>query len=288
MNPSLPRRPYGKSGDRVSVVAFGGLALMATEPAHACHTVAAAIERGVNYFDVAPTYGNAQERLGPALEPFRKDCFLACKTIVRDAAGVRAELARSREQLRTDHLDLYQMHALDDSAKDLDAAFAPGGAIEAFVEARKAGFVRHIGFSSHNEATALAAMDRFDFDSVMFPISFGPMLRTGYGRAVLAKAASKGATVVAIKALARQPWPKDCPDRPKNGKCWYQPLTNRPQADLALRFTLNQSVASAISSGEEEMLWLALDIAQDLRPLSDDEMATLRELAEQVQPIFPK
>lgn len=287
MTGSIPRRPYGKAGDRLSVVGFGAVVLMGEEQVYANRIVARAVECGLNYFDVAPTYGNAQERLGPALEPFRKGCFLACKTICRDAARVRAELKRSLEQLRTDHVDLYQMHALDEPGKDLDAAFAKGGAIEAFVEARKSGRVRHIGFSSHSEETARAAMDRFDFDSVMFPISFGPMLRTGFGRAVLQQAARKGVTAVAIKALARQPWPKGGPARPKT-KCWYQPVTDRREADLALRFTLGQPVAAALSSGEEEALWLAVEIARDFRPLSADEGASLNDMARQVVPLFPK
>ena len=108
----LPRRSLGKTGVRLSVVGFGGIVVMNETPESASQLVARAIERDINYFDVAPSYGNAEERLGPALEPYRKNVFLACKTQQRTRAGAEAELKRSLERLRTDHFDLYQFHAV--------------------------------------------------------------------------------------------------------------------------------------------------------------------------------
>lgn len=284
----LPRRAFGRDKAAISVIGFGGIIVSGMEQADADRAVARAVEAGVNYFDVAPTYGDAQDRLGPALEPFRKDSFLACKTTCRDAASARAELKRSMECLRTDWLDLYQLHGLSDMKKDVDAAFAKGGAMEVLIEARKAGLVRHLGFSAHTEETALAAMDRFDFDSVMFPINFVTMLSSGFGQTVLDRAAQQGVTVIALKAMARQAWPKDAPDRKKYSRCWYQPLTDRREASLAVRFTLSQPVATALSPGEEELLWLGIEAAQNLQPLRPDEMDELRALAARLSPIFPK
>lgn len=288
MNSPLPRRPFGRGDVKLSVIGFGGIVVMKVEPDHAARTVARAVEAGINYFDVAPTYGNAEERLGPALEPFRKDCFLACKTTCRDAAGARGELKRSLERLRTDHVDLYQLHGLADMKDDVDAVFTRGGAMEAVVEARKAGLVRHVGFSAHTQETALAAMDRYDFDSLMFPVNFVAMIKTGFGREVLDQALRKGVTVMALKALARGPWPKDAPERREYPRCWYQPITDRHQADLALRFTLSQPVAAALSPGEERLLWLAVELATDLRPVTDEDMVRCRSLANGLVPIFPK
>ena len=284
---ALPRRPYGKSGETLSVIGFGGIVVMNTEPSHAARVVAEAIERGVNYFDVAPTYGDAEVMLGPALEPHRKGVFLACKTTQRERGPAAEEFRRSLERLRTDHFDLYQLHCLADVAKDVDAAFAKGGVMELVVEEQRAGRIRHIGFTAHTEAAALAAMDRFDFASVLLPINFCTFLRHNFAARVIAEAGKRGMAILALKALARQKWPKDDPARPNFPRCWYQPATDRAEADLALRFTLGQPITAAVSPGEEVMLRLALDLAPTATPLSAAELQRLRALAATLDPIFP-
>jgi len=283
---SLPRRPYGKSGEQLSILGFGGIAVMNAEPAHAARVVAEAVERGINYFDVAPTYGNAEVMLGPALEPHRKHCFLACKTTQRRRGPAAEEFDRSLERLRTDQFDLYQLHGLADVAKDVDVAFAKGGVMELLLEEQKAGRIRHIGFSAHTEAAALAAMERHDFASVLFPINFCTFMRQGLGARVIAEARKRGMAVLALKALARQKWPKDDPQRKSFAKCWYQPLTDRAEAELALRFTLGQPITAAVTPGEEVMLRLALDLAPAATPLADAELERLRALADTLDPIF--
>jgi hypothetical protein len=125
----LPRRVLGRTGERLSVIGFGGIVVMDEEQSAANRFVAEAVERGVNYFDVAPSYGNAQEKLGPALKPYRKACFLACKTTEREKTGVEKELNESLRILQTDHVDLYQLHALT-TLDDVEKAFGPGGAKE--------------------------------------------------------------------------------------------------------------------------------------------------------------
>ena len=97
----VPRRQYGRAEDKLSIIGFGGITVKDVAPETAADYVAEAVDRGINYFDVAPTYGNAQERLGPALKPYRDRCFLACKTTERDAAGSAKEL-RSRSDCQTD------------------------------------------------------------------------------------------------------------------------------------------------------------------------------------------
>ena len=288
----LPRRPYGKTGDQLSIIGFGGIVVSKTEPDHAARVVAEAVERGVNYFDVAPTYGDAEVKLGPALEPHRKGVFLACKTTQRQRGPAAEEFHRSLERLRTDHFDLYQLHGLVDVAKDVDTAFAKGGVMELLVEEQKAGRIRHLGFTAHTEAAALAAMDRHDFASVLFPINFCTFLTHGLGARVIAEAQRRGMAILALKALARQTWPKDDPARPSFPRCWYQPLTDRAEAELALRFTLGQPITAAVTPGEEVMLRLALDVGgasapRDLTPLTDAELQQLRALAATLDPIFP-
>ena len=283
----LPRRKYGTTGIELSVIGFGGIVVKDMPQPDANRIVAEAVERGVNYFDVAPAYGDAEERLGPALEPYRRDVFLACKTTERTREGAAADLARSLERLRTDYLDLYQLHGLryrDDD--EVDAVFSKGGAFEVFLEAKREGRVRHLGFSAHSEEAALLAMDRYDFDSVLFPFNFACWYRSGFGQRVWNRAGEKGVACLALKALARQQWPENDPLREEYSKCWYQPVTDRDEARLALRFTLSLPVTAAVSPGEESLLRLALDVVADLEPLTPDEERELKTLAANVDPIF--
>lgn len=284
---ALPKRPYGKDGIELSVIGFGGIVVMEEEPAAAARAVGRAVERGVNYFDVAPSYGDAEVKLGPALEPYRKGVFLACKTAQRSAAGARAELKASLEHLRTDHFDLYQLHCLQ-TQEDVDQVFAPGGAMEVFIEARRSGQVRHLGFSAHNEQAALEAMKRFDFDSVLLPVNFACWLKNGFGRAVLAEAARRGVWRLAIKALAMQkwPWPKGHPNRGQFPKCWYQPVSDPRQVNLAVRFSLSQDITAAVSPSHEGLLQLALDAAENFQPITPEETAELAALAAGLDPVM--
>lgn len=282
----LPRRTYADTGERLSIIGFGGIVVSGVEQDYANRIVAEAVEKGVNYFDVAPSYGDAEIKLGPALEPYRKDVFLACKTEHRTKEQTAAELQESLRRLRTDYLDLYQLHAITDVQKDVDAVFAKGGAMEVFLEAKKQGQIRYLGFSAHSEEAALAALDRYDFDSILFPINFATFYQGNFGPRIMQAAKSKGVARLALKATARQKWPKDDPTRRQYPKCWYQPLTDRNEAKLALYFTLSQSITAAIPPGEESLFRMALDLALDFRPISQKEAETLRQMAQSLDPVF--
>ena len=187
----LERRTLGRTGEKLSIIGFGGIVVMDATPAQAAERVAHAIDRGVNYFDVAPSYGNAEEMLGPALEPYRKNVFLACKTLERSRAGATAELEASLRHLRTDHVDLYQLHAVT-KKEDVAQILGPSGALEAFVAARAAGKTRFLGFSAHNVDAALALIDAFSFDTILFPINFATWHAGNFGPQVLDAAQKKG------------------------------------------------------------------------------------------------
>ena len=282
----LPKRNYGKTGIKLSIIGFGGIVVMNEPQEHAKRVVAQAIERGVNYFDVATSYGDAEIKLGPALEPYRKDVFLACKTGLRTKAEAVVEFKQSLKNLRTDHFDLYQLHGIVDVEGDVDVAFAKGGVMEMALEARKQGQIRHLGFSAHTHAAALAAMDRYDFDSILFPINFATFYKGNLGPPVIQKAKEKGIAILALKSLARQQWPKNDPNRDNFKKCWYQPLSDPKEAGLGLKFTLSQPVTAAIPPGEEKLFTLALDIAMNFRPLTSEENEKLKILASKLNPIF--
>jgi aryl-alcohol dehydrogenase-like predicted oxidoreductase len=279
----MQRRELGKTGQELSIVGFGGIVVMNVEPAEASRLVAEAVDRGVNYFDVAPSYGNAEERLGPALEPYRDRAFLACKTGKRDRQGAAEELRASLARLRTDHFDLYQLHGLT-TQDEMEQALGPDGAMEAFLEARQAGLIRHIGFSAHSVETALSAMDRFDFDSILFPINYVLYHQAQFGPQVVERAEQKGVGRLALKAMARTKWADGQPH--SFTKTWYEPISDPHEAELALRFTLSQPITAAIPPGEAALFRLALDCAERFRPLEPQELTELGRRAAGLEPIF--
>ena len=281
----MEKRRLGKTGESLSMVGFGGILVMNEEPASASRIVAQAVDRGVNYFDVAPSYGNAEERLGPALEPYRQSVFLACKTGERMAEEAAEELHGSLERLRTDYFDLYQLHAVT-TMEDVEQILGPGGALETFVKAREEGLVRFLGFSAHSEEAALALLDRFAFDSILFPFNWVCWHQGKFGPRVLEKAQEKGVGILALKALARRKW-KENEDRAW-AKCWYAPVEDFEEASLALRFTLSKPIAAAVSPGHVELFEWACDTADRFTPLTEKEEGLLAERSQGLDPIFPQ
>ncbi|MBD3374545.1 aldo/keto reductase [candidate division KSB1 bacterium] len=277
------KRSLGKTGEKLSIIGFGGI-LVRDEPQSAANElVARAFEQGINYFDVAPTYGNAEEKLGPALEPYRKNAFLACKTNKRDKAGAQQELEESLRKLRTDHFDLYQLHAIT-TPEDVETAFGPEGAMQVFVKARQEGKVRFLGFSAHSERAALMAMQRFDFDTILFPINFVCWYKGDFGPKVVQKAKEKEMGILALKSMAHTRLAKE-ESRPYK-KCWYRPIIDDHIADLSVRFTLSQGTTAAVPPGESPFFWKALEIAQKYQPLTKEENQEVQKLAKDVEPLF--
>lgn len=279
----MEKRAYGNTKEMLSILGFGGILVSQTKTTEAAQLVGEAIDRGVNYFDVAPSYGNAEERLGPALEPYRKNVFLACKTTQRSGREARDELHNSLKLMRTDHFDLYQLHGMT-SQEDFDQATAPGGALETFVEAREKGLIRHIGFSAHSAEIALALLDHFPFASVLFPINWSNYFNADFGPQVVASAAKKGAARLALKALA---YGRLAAGAQKTyTKCWYEPIADPELASLALRFSLSQPITAAVPPGEAPLFRLALDIADNFTEITEEETEVLRRRASESTPLF--
>lgn len=284
----IPKRRLGKTGQDLSIIGLGGIVIMSADQAVADNTVAQAHAAGINYVDVAPSYGDAQQLLGPALKPYRDQFFLACKTGKRDNAGAAAALDNSLKLLETDHLDLYQHHAVT-TIEDVNRIMGPGGAQEAFEAGRKAGKIRYLGFSAHSEEAALALLDHFDFDTVLFPINFVLASRENFGPRVIARAHQKGAGMLAIKAMAKSKWPAGMkPAQKPNPKEWYEPCSVPEQAALALRWTLSQRITAAIPPGDERYFPLAMYVAQNFQPITSEEEKHLIASAAGAAPIFPQ
>jgi aryl-alcohol dehydrogenase-like predicted oxidoreductase len=235
----------------------------------ASNIVAEAVDRGINYFDVAPSYGNAQERLGPALAPYRNKCFLACKTDGRLKDDSRAQLEESLRLLKTDHLDLYQFHALTKMV-DLDKLLGPGGAMETMEAAKKEGKIRYIGF----------------FDTILFPVNWVLFTQANFGPQILKRAQEKKMGILALKGMAKTVRPVGEKQNHPQPKCWYQPAAFPDEASLGLRWTLGHPITAAIPPGDERYFRLAMDVAQNFKPLNSAEEHTLLAGAHGAEPIF--
>jgi len=284
----LPRRLY-KNGIDLSIIAMGGIVICGLSQEQASRRVSEAYDRGLNYFDCAPSYfdGEAETKLGEALKPYRSKVFLAEKTGRRDAKGAREELERTLERFHTDHVDLYQFHAVS-SMDDVDEILAPAGAAETFLAAKKEGKVRHLGFSAHNAPAALRLMDALELDSVLFPVNVNAWENGGFGPQILDKAKSKGMARLALKALAFGKWPSGIKESDrKYPKCWYQPIDDREMARAALRFTFNQDITAAVPPGDERIFDLALELASAPLPqLTTAERTGLKTRISALEPVF--
>ncbi len=279
----LPKRQYRPGAD-LSIVGLGGMVLVGMEQDSASRLVAESVERGVNYFDVAPSYGGgeAELKLGAALEPYRDRVFLACKTLERSSAGARRELEQSLRRLRSGHIDLYQFHSVNRTA-DVEQIFSSGGAMECVARAREEGLLRYLGFSSHSVPIALELLDRVEFDSVLFPVNYVCYACGNFGPQVVGKAHARGVACIALKALAYTPWREG---ETRNSKCWYRPIEDRELARQALRFALSEKTCAVLPPGDEGAYRMTLELSAGIAPITPDERRILLESARGLKPIM--
>lgn len=280
----LEKRSLGKTGKMLSMLGFGGIMVRDLTPEDSSSIVSFAIDAGVNYFDIAPSYGDAILKLGPALEPYRKNVFLSCKTGGRKKEDSRKDLEKSLKDMRTDHFDLYQLHAVT-TLEDVNTILAKGGALETFLEARQEGKIGLIGFSAHSVEAAMALMNGFDFDTILFPVNFTTWYAGNFGPQILALAQEKKMGILAIKAMAKRPWPEGA-DKSKYPRCWYEPFTDQENIRMGLRFTLSHPVTAALPSGEAELYRIAVNLRDQLEPLDSKEAESIKAKALSGVPIF--
>ncbi len=280
---AIEKRPFGRTGHLSSAVIFGAAALGRVDQATADRVLDLLLEHGVNHIDTAPSYGEAELRIGPWMAHHRDDFFLATKTRERDYAGAKAEIQRSLERLQTDRIDLLQLHALI-HPDEWEQALGAGGALDAVREAKAEGLVRFIGVTGHGwniAALHRRALERFDFDSILLPWNWHCAHHETYAadfRATLALARQRGIAVQTIKSLARGPWAAGAS---RNHSTWYQPLEDPADIRLAVRWVLAEPGIFLNSVGDVELLPQVLRAAAELGPdLPDDAaMARLRERA---------
>jgi aryl-alcohol dehydrogenase-like predicted oxidoreductase len=285
----LPRRVLGRTGQAISIIGFPGLALARTTQDEANAAVRSAFDQGMNYYDVAPAYGNgkAEIAMGPALAALPRDqIFLSCKTKKRDAAGAMAELEQSFRRLKTDHFELYQMHVMS-TAADVKEAFGPGGAMETLVKAREQGKVRWLGFSAHTKEAALECLRQFKFESVMYPVNFVEHYTHKFDPEVLTLARQSGAAVIAIKPISGGSWKPG--EKKTRNNYWYKALEAQDEITQAMRFTLSlDPVVSAIPTSFVDLNEKSIVAGKAFRPATSADLDSMRALAEKYSPLFPR
>jgi aryl-alcohol dehydrogenase-like predicted oxidoreductase len=284
----MEKRRFGRTGHLSTVAIFGAAAFSSVTQAQADDVMEQVIAAGVNHIDVAPSYGKAEERLGPWMARERKRFFVGCKTTERTKAGAAAELRRSLERLRVDAFDLYQIHAITRS-EELDQATGPGGALEAMVEARAEGLTRYIGITGHgadSPALFLEALRRFDFDSVLFPINFVQYANPDFRRnaeALVRECRARDVGTMIIKSVTRGPWG----DKPKTHATWYQPFDDLGHIQPAVNFVLSQDVTGLCTAGDIRVIPLVLKACENFSPMSPAEQeALIASSVGQYEPLF--
>lgn len=283
----IPQQPFGRTGHDSTRIIFGAAALWGPTEADAERALQTLLEHGINHIDVAASYGDAELWVGRWMERHRDRFFLATKTGERTYQGAHDEIRRSLERLRTDYVDLIQLHFLVDES-GWQTAFAPGGALEAVVEAREQGLVRFIGVTGHG--TQVAAMhrrslERFPFDSVLLPLNWPMMQNPAYAadfRALTATCREREIAVQTIKGLTMRPWG----ERKHTTTTWYEPLQQQTDIDRAVWWVLGHPGVFLNTASDVNLLPKILDAASRFRsPPSDQEMA---EMAGQLEmaPLF--
>jgi aryl-alcohol dehydrogenase-like predicted oxidoreductase len=284
----IPKIPFGRTGHSSTRTIFGAAALSEVTQDEADRTLEVLLEFGINHIDTAASYGDAELRIGPWMHGHRNNFFLATKTGQRSYAAARDEINRSLERLRTDHVDLIQLHNLVD-AGEWDEALSDGGALEACVEAREAGLVRFIGVTGHGTPIAamhLRSLGRFAFDSVLFPYSWVAMQDSHYAREVeelMQVCADRGVARQTIKSIAARPWN----GRPRTHAPWYEPLDDQLAIDAAVGWVLSRPGVFLNTVSDIQLLPKVLDAAARVVEQPTTQEAYGEELSRlELEPLF--
>ena len=288
----METRPLGDTGQESTVMTFGAIALNWLEQEGANQMVELVLDHGVNHFDVAPTYGDAELKLGPKLRQHREDIFLGCKTQERDYEGAKRKLERSLDRLGVDSIDLHQFHGLE-YEEELDTITGDGGALEAYREAKDEGKIDHIGLTSHGDPDLiLDAIDRIDdLETVMFP--YNPVVagkddaEHDY-EAVLERCEAEGIGTLGIKAFAKGPWPStdELPEADRPYANWYEPVDSPDEIRERFDFAASRGLDTVVNPGDPKLVAMVLDAASRYEGMDEArQRALIEELRHEDSPV---
>jgi aryl-alcohol dehydrogenase-like predicted oxidoreductase len=274
----IEQRPFGRTGHMSTCTLFGAAALGRVTQEEADRTMELLLAQGVNHIDTANSYGESEKRLGPWTGRYRDKFFLATKTEERTYQKAKEHLHRSLDLLRTDHVDLWQMHILV-KPDEWEVAMRPGGALEAFIEAKEQGLARFLGVTGHYTVVGWMhkrSLERYDFDSVLLPYNYAMMQNPTYRadfEALMQLCAARNVAVQTIKSCTRGPWPTD----QRSASTWYEPFTDQAEIDLAVHWVLRRPGIFLNTPGDIHVLPKVLDAASRFQPGPQEELDPLIE-----------
>ncbi len=275
----MEKRRLGRLGHDSSVLIYGAVALGDVTQEAADRSVRQALDGGINHFDVAADYGDAELRLGPWMTDIRDAIFLATKTGLRDRDEAWAQINSSLERLQTDRLDLLQLHAVGD-VPELDRATRPGGALEAAVRAQEEGLVGAVGITGHGHqapATHLEALHRYPFATVLTPLN--PVLwrddqyRADY-EALVVEVQCQDVGLMTIKTVSRRNWPSERESHPY--ATWYEPYNDQERITAAVSWVLaHRETTGLATAGDVCLLEMLLTAERERMSTEDAELRLL-------------
>ena len=283
----MVKRRFGRTGHMSTIAIFGAAAFWEISQEDADKVMEQVIEAGINHIDIAPSYGQAELRVGPWMPRERKRFFLGCKTMERTKQGAWDEMQRSLKLLQTETFDLYQSHAIT-TMDELDAITMKGGALEAFTDARQRGLIKHIGITGHGADAPkiyLEALKRFDFDSVLFPLNFVQMGNPEFRKNtedLIETCKSKDVGTMIIKTITKGPWG----EKQKTATTWYEPFEKSDEIQQAVNFALSYDVTGLCTAGDIRILPLVLKACENFKRLDDVEINEMIQSGQQYEPLF--
>ena len=270
----------GNTRMEISQIIYGGIVSSKDGQDNSDKYVDYAIKSGVNYFDVAPTYGDAEEKLGNSLVPHRKNIYLACKTMIREAEPAKVEFEKSLKLLHTDYFDNYQMHSLF-NVEDVEKAFSKGGVIEVMDKAKQEGIVKHLGVTCHCEDAAIRALELYDFETVLFPTNWSLYMKKGFGERIAELCKKKNVGLLGMKSMIHRAWLNE-EERANSRftKSWCKPVFDNDELTIAIMKYALQKIGpcALIPPGNIESFQFAVEHNNILQePITDKEPEMLQK-----------
>lgn len=283
----MEKRRFGRTNHMSTLAVFGAVALGRLEQSAADKVMQQVIDAGINHIDIAPSYGEAEARLGLWMPHIRQNFFLGCKTMERSKNGLIKEFHESMKRLKVDGFDLYQLHAVT-TMEELDQCTQRGGALEGAVEMREKGLTRYIGITGHGMQAPqifMEALSRFDFDSVLFPIYPALFAKEEYRTGALALldlCEKQDVGVMAIKAIAKEPWG----EHEHQYHTWYKPFDEKEAIQRNINFVLSQKLTHFCTAGDYRLLDDIFEACDNFEPMPEAEQQALIKKQADLELIF--
>jgi aryl-alcohol dehydrogenase-like predicted oxidoreductase len=264
---NLPKRTLGKTGIVVTMLGLGGEGVLRTfgreKDAHTL--INRAIDLGIRYFESARAYSGSEAYYGGVLSDRRKDIFLTSKSHARDREGALSHLRETLRNMKTDHLDLWQVHDVR-TKEDIREIFGPGGAIEAFVEAKEKGMTRFIGVTGHQDPAIIRqCIETFDFDTVLLPVNPAEPVYKSFIDDVIPLAEERQMGIIAMKVYFRG---------------FAARIPGFTGMEPFFRFALSHPVTAAVIGCDDlEQLEENVRFARSFKPMTEEDQSDLIDLA---------